>query len=94
VPGDTEPATFWKGTFVRESLGAREELRIYWSWNPGTSWQAVNQPRLAFARYPVLHKLYVIYRVPPGKQTAQQDPSPAFIQRLLPALNAALFQPS
>jgi Protein of unknown function (DUF3485) len=85
-----EPAPFWKATFVKEGLGAREELRIYWSWNAGGSWQAVNEPRLAFARFPVLHKFYVVYRVPSGERQVS-DPCPAFLRQVLPALNDSVF---
>lgn len=85
VPLGAEAAAFWKAAFVKEGLGLRDELRIYWAWNAAGSWQAASEPRLTFARHPVLHKLYVIYRVPPGERP-ENDPAPAFLRELLPAI--------
>jgi uncharacterized protein DUF3485 len=87
--GSGEPAAFWKASFVKETVPVRDELRIYWAWNAGSGWQIAKEPRLAFARFPVLHKLYAIYRVPPG--TTATDPCPEFLRQLLPEVNAQLF---
>jgi hypothetical protein len=81
-----EPATFWKASFVKESFAGKEELRIWWSWYAGGAWQVAGEPRLAFARFPVLHKLYVIYRVPQRSRGAN-DPTIAFVPRLLAELD-------
>jgi hypothetical protein len=91
APASRESAPLWKATFLKETFPTREELRVYWSWHAGDSWQAVKEPRLAFARFPVLHKLYVIYRVPLGANAAANDPCPEFLQQLLPEINAHLF---
>ena len=88
--GSTEPVAFWKATFVKDTFPVREELRVYWAWNAGTGWQAVKEPRLTFARFPILHKLYAIYRVPAGT-TAVTDPCPDFLRQLLPETNGKLF---
>jgi len=87
--GAAEPAPLWKASFVKDGLGIREELRICWAWNAGGVWHAAAEPRMAFARYPVLHKLYVIYRVPAGDRSGN-DPSPAFLRELLPAINQSV----
>jgi uncharacterized protein DUF3485 len=87
--GSGEPAAFWKASFVKETFPVREELRIYWSWNAGSGWQIAKEPRLAFARFPVLHKLYAIYRVPQGSTAA--DPCPEFLRQFLPEVNGSLF---
>jgi hypothetical protein len=86
--GETVP--FWKASFVKESFPGKDELRIWWSWHAGGAWQTAGEPRLAFARFPVLHKLYVIYRVS-WRDRSAADPTPAFAQRLLAELKRTVF---
>lgn len=85
---DSTPMAFWQANFVKDSFPVKEQLRVYWSWNPGTSWQIAEEPRMAFARYPMLCKLYVIHRSLAGDGTT--DPCPDLLKQLMPAVNAAL----
>jgi hypothetical protein len=85
---DAVPMPLWQATFVKESFPVREQLRVYWGWNPGTTWQIAEEPRLAFARFPMLCKIYVIHRSLAGDGAA--DPCPEFLKQLLPAVNTAL----
>jgi len=96
--GANEPVTLWKATFIKDTFPVREELRVYWAWNAGNGWQAVKEPRLTFARFPILHKLYAIYRVPPHPSPpggrgdgGEGDPCPDFLRQLLPEANGKLF---
>ncbi|MBL8798794.1 MAG: exosortase-associated EpsI family protein [Planctomycetia bacterium] len=85
---DAVPMPFWQATFVKEAFPVKEQLRVYWGWNPGDGWKIADEPRMAFARYPMLCKLYLIHRSLAGDGAT--DPCPEFMNQLLPAVNAAL----
>ena len=50
-----------------------------------------NHPRLAFARYDGLYKLYVIRRIPPAVDSLAEDPCTELLRLLLPELDRVLF---
>jgi hypothetical protein len=69
---------------------ARQE--VLWSWNAGGKWETPRSPRLAFARYPVLYKLYVIRPSKAEKEAAGEEPgADEFIRLLLPEVQKCLF---
>jgi hypothetical protein len=84
------PAQFWKARFGKLSARMPGQLRIYWSWNADGQWQAPRNPRLAFARSPVLYKLYVVCEVLPGSENQETDACTRFIEVLLPEVNSKL----
>lgn len=65
-------------------------LEVFWTWNARGRWENPRNPRMAFARFSHLYKLYLIRNVEQG-ELEEDDPSPAFLKLLLPELNKALF---
>ena len=88
-PGQTAEA--WRGDFVKQTAVATSGLRILWLWAHGERWIAPDNPRLTFARYRSLYKLYVIREtggvIPdPG----EVDPTNQFLADFIPVLDRAL----
>jgi hypothetical protein len=72
-----------------------QRLRICWSWNGSGKWEAPANPRLAFARYSALCKLYVITDVSSSKNSSPSDEHKTaedLLRQLLPALQSELAQ--
>jgi hypothetical protein len=100
VPMSDARCTYWHGEFKLEHPVNPEDVEMYWSWNPGTGWQAANRPRMEFARNRYLYKLYVSRALPlsgtrgneTGKDTPEdKGPIPAFLQQFLPEVESILF---
>jgi hypothetical protein len=85
---------FWYADAVRTKATEETRLRILWAWNTGDGWQAPPDARTAFARYPVLHKLYVLRELNSLAEPVKDDPSLSFLRSLLPALDERLFAPA
>jgi hypothetical protein len=86
------PATFWAAEFVKRDGGVARRLRAYWAWSADGTWQAPASPRLTYARFPVLYKLYVFREAPAGAAgRPEEEPCLAFLRPLLPELQHALF---
>jgi hypothetical protein len=81
---------FWTALFRKQEADGLTQLRIVWSWFAGNAWSAPDNPRLAFARYPALYKLYVIHEVPLTQDAVDDDPAVELMRRLIPELSAAL----
>jgi hypothetical protein len=90
VAGAAEPGRLWTGRFEKEQPGAVGQLRLFWTWSADGTWQAPTSPRLTFAGRPALYKLYVL-RETATEEPLAGDPTLAFLEQLLPALNQALF---
>jgi hypothetical protein len=84
-------AEFWTANFRKSDNAVSSNLRILWSWNAGEGWKASANPRLEFARYPVLYKLYVVRQLATLEEPLAQDPSTELLPLLLPELQQALF---
>ena len=82
-------ATFWSARFVRDE-GAYAELRLFWAWNDGTTWQAPSSPRWHFRGAPYLYKLYLVREIASGSTDLADDPAVEFLHQLLPALQRIL----
>jgi exosortase len=85
------PADFWTASFRKRDAVTPTRLCIFWAWNDKKGWQAVDYPRLVFARAPALYKLYVVRETPAADDAAAAQPVVDFLQVLLPALDEALF---
>jgi hypothetical protein len=83
-------ASLWQAQFAKQDVVSTRELRVLWTWNANGTWQAPENPRLAFAGSQALYKLYVIQEMVPGDQNAEQTCS-EFLGQFLPELNAQLF---
>jgi hypothetical protein len=88
--GGGRKAALWNARFSKFEPGGNQRVRIRWSWLAGDRWLAPESPRLAFLGEPFLYKLYVIRELPPGTEHPEDDPTPAFLDLLLPALERAL----
>jgi hypothetical protein len=88
---DTIPAALWTARFHKQTPTGRAELRVFWSWFAAGSWQAPEAPRLTFARYPVLYKLYLVRDLTTAQpDRLDDDPCVPFLRQLLPILGTAL----
>ncbi len=88
---DGPAAEFWVGDFRRGSAVMPESERVYWSWTGNGTWVAADSPRLTFARFRALYKLYVIHRMSRPDEAVQDDAAPDFIKLFVPALQKVLF---
>jgi hypothetical protein len=88
---DGTAAEFWAGKFRKPDAVAAPGLRIFWGWNASGAWQAPDYPRLAFARYPALYKLYIVRELTSPGETLDEDPTVGFLQEFLPVADRALF---
>jgi len=81
-------AELWTARFRQGSKAAGHELRIYWTWSSGGSWQAPTSPRWTFGAEPFLYKLYVAHDNTgfAGHDGITDD----FLRQLLPVLETAL----
>jgi hypothetical protein len=64
---------------------------VLWSWSARGVWQTPRNPRVAFARYPVLYKLYVTRTLGGEKEAAGAADAAGFVRLLLPELQKTLF---
>ncbi|HZV03982.1 MAG TPA: exosortase-associated EpsI family protein [Gemmataceae bacterium] len=86
--------SMWKADAVLTKATEETRLRVYWGWSDGSSWMAADDPRVQFARRPVLHKLYVQRELSEASDASRNEPCEEFLQTLLPALRKALFTSS
>lgn len=84
VPAEAGGGEFWTSRLVRRRQDDQSNLRIYWSWHAGSSWQVAENPRLTFAGRRLLHKLYLVRETVGGTETP--DPCVEFMKDLLPVL--------
>jgi hypothetical protein len=100
APGLSGADAFWVAQFHKPSAAVPEVIQMSWSWNGGGGWQAVENPRLSFARKRLLYKLYVTRTlVRPAASAAAQDsaadgekaPIRDFLKVFLPEVKRALF---
>ncbi len=94
IAAEQAPAHFKVTTVHKEAFEASSTLKIVWAWNAGRGWEVPRFPRLAFARNPVLYKLYLVREVSHDRADMEQDPSEALMKLLLPELDRVLFQNS
>jgi hypothetical protein len=86
-----EQAEFWASTFRRQDASSSEDLRVFWSWSATGVWKAPDNPRLTFARYRTLYKMYVVRQVYSADETTKDSESDDFIRGLLPELSRCVF---
>jgi hypothetical protein len=72
----------------------QRNLRIFWSWNATGPWQAPENPRFTFARYPVLHKLYLIREMATPEEPVEDDVGMEFMRQFQPAFQRVMFEKS
>jgi hypothetical protein len=88
---DQPPADFFRADFRKSNAPVAERLRIFWSWSADGEWVAANSPRLSFARYPYLYKVYAYRPTLGADEPIDQDPALDFLRVFLPQLREKLF---
>jgi Protein of unknown function (DUF3485) len=83
---------FWYRRFQKTGP-TPTSLGITYAWTASGAWEAVDNPRLALARHPVVFKLYVVRSLSDPKEPSDADPTMDFLRALVPPLRAALFPP-
>jgi hypothetical protein len=83
--------TFQVGQFAKPDA-AQSKIEIFWAWSKdgGRTWDAPENPRLAYGRLPAVYKVYVVREVLPTSKTDTGDPGRAFLEAAIPALGDAL----
>jgi hypothetical protein len=94
VDSEASPAEFWTARFLREELSSGGHRRVFWAWNAKGPWQAPDNPRLKFARFPALYKLYVISEMNKRDEPLEEGACVQFLPELLPELQRVLFPDS
>ncbi|MFO0811535.1 MAG: EpsI family protein [Gemmataceae bacterium] len=69
-------------------------LRVMYGWSNGGDWDAPEDARIAYARSPVLFKLYVVRVVAPDDRADADALTDDLIRSLLPQLKVALVPPA
>jgi hypothetical protein len=92
LSGPSSPkAQFWVSNFSKTQRAVPEHLRVFWSWSGSGTWEIPDRPRLAFAHYQKLYKLYVIRNLLKAEEPLENDPAIGFVKVLVPELDKALF---
>jgi hypothetical protein len=66
-------------------------LRVWYGWSAAGEWGCPDNPRVRYAREPILYKLYVIREVSGNAEAVDGDPGLEFLRTLVPQLRPALF---
>jgi len=83
---------FKTAQFTKKKATDQTNIRIFWSWSANGSWQVPENPRLTFARQPVLFKLYVLRETAPAEATQlDDDPCVELLRLLLPEMQRTFF---
>jgi len=85
----TRSAELWAATFVKQDATS-ESLRVFWAWGSGEDWSAADNPRLTFAGFPYLYKLYVVRPTARPDDPAEVQPASDLIELLVPELQRCL----
>lgn len=81
---------FYAHTFVKTTSTSTTRLRLLWAWGDGKGWSFPDRPRVAFARTPVLYKLYVTRDLLSEDEPLTDDATLSFLNAALPDVTAAL----
>jgi hypothetical protein len=82
---------FLTAQFLKTRTADRKVLRIFWAWSADGNWTSPENPRLAFARFPMLYKLYLVREMADTNEPLDDDPCVEFMRTLLPELQKSLF---
>jgi hypothetical protein len=89
IPGSTG-SRLWVRQF-QKAQPSPVTLRVFYGWSANGTWEASDSPRLAFARSPVLYKLYVIRDLAVPDEPLAEDPAGELLRALATPLRAILF---
>jgi hypothetical protein len=89
-PGGDRADIFREARYMKPGAIVPIQLEIYWAWSrDGQAWDAPENPRLTFARYSAVYKLYVVRESSPTSRAGSGDPCQDFLRRALPELHRA-----
>ena len=91
VPSLDKPPVFWVSQFYRYEGGLRADRRQFWTFSPDGTWTADDNPRLNFARFPVLYKIYVMRTMARKDEKLDDEPIVEFIKVFMPEIQKRLF---
>jgi len=77
------PAQFKTAHFIKTKSAGQMHVRVFWAWNAGGAWTVPDNPRLAFASYPVLYKLHMVHEMAGANDTLEEDPGMDLLRLLL-----------
>ena len=83
---DGSQANLWTARFYKPKSPGVPPLRIFWTWNPGTSWQVTDWPRWTFREAPSLVKLYAVRELRALNESPERDPCLDILKECLPKL--------
>jgi len=76
-------AEFKIAHFVKTKSAGQTHVRVFWAWNAGGGWTVPDNPRLAFAGYPVLYKLHMVREMASANDPLEEDPGMDLLRLLL-----------
>jgi len=94
IPGANPSARFRVGDFMKEGSTRIDRLRVFWAWTTGDAFSEPNRPRITYALYSYLYKIYVVRTVIGPSPAPEDDPSMDFLKVALPVLHEAFAPPS
>jgi len=85
------PDEFWVATFKKSTDLFPITVRVYWAWSAEGKWQAPASPRLTFAPYPTIYKMYVVQTIPNENAEFENAPVHDLVKELTTAARRSLF---
>ena len=83
---------FWTIRLSKDTALSRSNITVHFGWDANGEWVAPDgDPRLSFATYPVLYKMYLIQDQRPLNLDAHSDAGTEFAKVFLPVLRSTLF---
>jgi hypothetical protein len=89
VPGHGQ---FWRSDATRTTTTDETRYRIFYGWHCSHGWTAPDDPRIAFPREHILHKLYVV-RDLSGPVEVRGEPCEDFLRAALPEMARTILSP-
>jgi hypothetical protein len=87
-------AQFKTAHFVKTKSAGQTHLRVFWAWNAGGAWAVPENPRLAFAGYPVLYKLHMVRDMASANEPLEEDPGMDLLRLLVAEFHKSVLSKS
>jgi hypothetical protein len=86
-----KPDEFWVATFKKTKGADLTTVRVYWSWSATGQWLASESPRMTFARYPLIYKMYVVQNIPHENVDVIESPVHDLMKKMTKATRETFF---
>jgi hypothetical protein len=83
-----QTAEFWTALFKRTDP-VPQTIRIWWAWSVTGEWKASDSPRLTYAYYPAIYKIYAVSNVREGEKL-EDNAARKLLEAMLPELASTL----